>query len=570
MTQEIIITNGYVYDPINGIEGEKMDILIRKGKIVDKVSPKAEVIDASNMVVMAGGVDLHSHIAGSKVNIGRALRPEDHEKDVEPKTGVTRSGVGYSIPSTFTTGYRYAKMGYTTVFEPATPPMKTRHTHEEFKDIPLLDKACFPLLGNNWFVMEYLQKGMVEECKAYAAWTLLATKGFALKLVNPGGVEAWGFGKNTEHLDEKVPYFEITPREIVRGLCRINQELQLPHAIHVHANKIGTPGNYLTTIETMDCVRDLANGEKPIIHMTHVQFNGLSGNSWINVGSGAPAIAEYVNKNRHVSIDLGQVIFTDTTTMTADGPFQYGLYRLTGNKWINSDVEAETGSGIVPMRYRRTSYASAVQWGVGLELALLIEDPWRVFLTTDHPNGGPFTAYPRVITWLMSKEARKRTLSRINKAARRRLTLPSIDREYSLSEIVVTTRAGTARSLGLKDKGHLGVGADADVAVYGFDPTAVNFSKDYRKVRRAFRKAAYTVKNGRIVVRDGEVVDSLRGRVHWIEARVEEDLMRDVLADLKSKFPDFYTIQMENFFITCPCHGELMDCPAKMVIEAGG
>ena len=46
---------------------------------------------------------------------------------------------------------------------------------------------------------------------------------------------------------------------------------------------------------------------------------------------------------------------------------------------------------------QRPSLVNAVQWAVGLELLLLIDDPWRVFLTTDHPNGGGFWRYPEII-----------------------------------------------------------------------------------------------------------------------------------------------------------------------------
>ena len=134
----LLIKNGFVFDPLNGVNGEKMDIAVENGKIVEKVNEaEAKIIDASGMVVMPGGVDIHAHIVGAKVNSGRLLRPEDHVKDVEPKTPVTRSGVGYSVPSTFTTGYRYARMGYTTVMDPAMPPLKARHTHEEFNDTPI-------------------------------------------------------------------------------------------------------------------------------------------------------------------------------------------------------------------------------------------------------------------------------------------------------------------------------------------------------------------------------------------------------------------------------------------------
>lgn len=84
---ELLIKNGYVYDPTNKIDGEKIDIAIKNGKVVEasKLSKKAQVIEATGMVVMPGGVDIHTHIAGPKVNTGRQLRPEDHRKDVVPK-----------------------------------------------------------------------------------------------------------------------------------------------------------------------------------------------------------------------------------------------------------------------------------------------------------------------------------------------------------------------------------------------------------------------------------------------------------------------------------------------------
>ncbi|MEM2885152.1 MAG: formylmethanofuran dehydrogenase subunit A, partial [Thermoproteota archaeon] len=306
--EELLIRNGYVVDPLNGIDCERMDLAVRGGKVVEEASPAAKILDASNMLVMPGGVDIHSHIAGSKVNAARILRPEDHYADFERKGPVTRSGVGHSVPSTFATGYRYARMGYTTVVEPATPPLKARHTHEELNDIPIIDKACFILLGNNWHVMEYLSKGEIEMCAAYVAWMLRAAKGYAIKIVNPGGVEAWHWGRNVRDFDSEVPNFGITPREIVKGLCRVNKILGLPHAIHVHPNNLGKPGNYRTTIKTMDSVKGIAGG-RGSIHIAHCQFTSFKGDDWTSLRSGAEEVASYVNLNEHVTLDLGQVIF---------------------------------------------------------------------------------------------------------------------------------------------------------------------------------------------------------------------------------------------------------------------
>ena len=96
----LIIKNGLVYDPLNKLDGEKKDIFIKDGVIVDKVNSDAKVINAAGMVVMPGGVDIHSHIAGAKVNTGRALRPEDKPPEYnEIKTKIRRSGTGFSVPS---------------------------------------------------------------------------------------------------------------------------------------------------------------------------------------------------------------------------------------------------------------------------------------------------------------------------------------------------------------------------------------------------------------------------------------------------------------------------------------
>ncbi len=560
----LLIKNGFVYDPLNGVNGDRMDIAIENGKIVDKIGRKRKIIDASGMIVMPGGVDIHSHIAGAKVNAGRMLRPEDHFKDFEKKTSLTRSGVGHSIPSTFTTGYRYARMGYTTVMDPAMPPLKARHTHEELNDTPIIDKSAYPLLNDCWFVLEPLSKGMIEDCAAYVAWTMEATRGYVIKIVNPGGLEAWGFGRNMRNIDDTVPNFHITPREILRGLCRVNTLLHLPHPIHVHTNNLGKPGNYLTTLETMKCVENLATEGKPVMHITHMQFSSFKGDDWHNFESAAPEISNYLNTHDHVTADMGQVVFGETTTMTADGPFQYILYQLSHNKWVNTDVETETSTGIVPFKYKRSSSVHAVQWSIGLELALMVKSPWKMFMSTDHPNASPFTNYPKVISWLMSKAAREKMLKKINRKAQKKSLLPTLDREYTFFELAIASRAGPAKSLGLKQKGHLGLGADGDIAIYNINPENTDPAKRYRTLRRAFKNAAYTIKDGQIVVKNGEIVKTVTGKTFWVKPETSESL-KEIVPRLKESFEDYYTVQYENYIV--PEHHLAISNPVTVKAE---
>jgi len=545
---DLRIKGGYVYDPLNGVDGDAMDVLISGGKVVENVGKDAKVINAKGKLVMAGGVDVHSHIAGSKINIGRLMRPEDHRKDVVPRTSVTRAGVGYSVPSTFVAGYRYAQMGYTAVMEAAMPPLGARHVHEELNDTPIIDKAAFTLFGNNHFTLKYVKEGDIEKLKAFISWLLRATRGYAVKIVNPGGVENWKWGRNVGGLDDLVYNYEVSPRQIVTMLAQANEELGLPHTIHLHCNNLGVPGNYETTIDTMEAVKGIkpADGRKATVHVVHCQFNSLDGDNWMNVKSGAPKVAKYINANEHVTIDLGQVIFTDTTTMTGDGPWQFRLWNITGNKWVNSDVEMEAGAGVVPYTFKKDNPANAIQWGIGLELALLIEDPWRVYMTTDHPNGGPFIYYPTVIAWLMSRQARTDIMREMNKSVLRKTTLPNIYREYTFGEIATVTRAATAKALGLKDKGHLGVGADGDVSVYHLDPTKWRPSM-YKDLEKSLARAAYTVKGGEIVVKDGVVTATPLGSTFWVDSEIPEKLEAEVLNEIEADFDKYYTVGFRNY-----------------------
>ena len=546
---ELLIKNGFVFDPLNGINGEKLDIAIKNGKIVEKVHEhKAKTIDATGLTVMPGGVDIHTHIAGAEVNTGRLLRPEDHIKDVVRKTSMTRSGVGYSIPSTFVTGYRYSKMGYTTIMNPSMPPLEAKHTHEELNDTPMLDKASYPLLGDWWFVLEYLQKGDLEGCARHIAWMMDITKGYAIKIVNPGGLESWGFGRNVKCIHDQVPNFCITPQEIITGLAKVNKMLNMPHSIHLHTNNLGVPGNYDCTLCTMGALENVATDNKPVAHITHLQFSSFGGDDWGTMCSGAEEISKYVNAHSHMTFDMGQVIFTDTTTMTADGPFEYTLYELSGHKWVNGDVETETSGGIIPFHYKRNNAVNATQWSIGLELALLINDPWKMFMTTDHPNGGPFFAYPKIIAWLISNKARMATLKRCHKKAQKKSLLTSINRELSLYEIAIVTRAGQAKALGLKDKGHLGVGADADVAIYNVNPETMDIARKYKPVRRAFGSAAYTIKDGQVVVKEGEVVQHADGRTMWVDVKTTEQVKID--EDMKRRFKEYWTVEYDNYPVT--------------------
>jgi len=560
----LTIKNGIVFDPINRIKGEKKDIYIVDGRISEKPDKDAKVIDATNRLVYPGGIDIHSHFAGGKETAGRLFRPEDGARVLYPKKDGLRSGSGFSMPSCYAVGYIYARMGYTTAFTPAMPPLFARHTHEELGDVPIIDKAAYPTYDGNWFAMKYIKEKDRALLAASIAWFLNATKGFVVKLVNPGGTENWGWGKNILNVKDKVVHFDITAEEMIKSFAEANEALDLPHSIHIHPNNLGRPGNYETTIKTLKLAEHLQNKERQSIYLTHAQFHSYGGDSWKNFSSKADELANYVNSHSHVALDTGNVTLDETTTMTSDGPMEYFLSSLTHLKWVNKNVELETAPGVTPYIYSRKSPVSVVQWAAGLELALLIKDTWKALLATDHPNGGPFTRYPRIISWLMSRECREKEMQTMHKAVEKNAIIATLDREYDFNEIAIVTRAGQAKALRLKEKGHLGAGASGDVAIYDINPLEINPSREYEKIEKAFSGTYCTIKDGEIVAKAGEIVSSPLGKTYWSNVSLNHEISSELNKELEYYFKRFYSVNLANY----PVQLEYIERNAPLKINA--
>lgn len=550
---DFIIKNGFVYDPVLGINGDVMDVAIKNGKMADpSEATGARTIDATGMTVMASGVDVHAHVAGPKVNIGRNYRPEDKLFRANPRAGIKRMEGGFSVPTTLRTGYNYARMGYGFVMEAAMPPLFARHVHEEIRDTPIVDEGALPVFGNNWFVLEYLKNREIENTAAYIAWLLRMTRGFGVKNVNPGGTEAWGWGMNCPTVNDPVPYFDITPAEIISGLIEANEFLGLPHSMHVHGNSLGEPGNYEVTLDTLK----LAEGYTPkgtfgrdqVLHHTHIQFHSYGGESYASKSfeSKAKEIADYVNSVDNITLDLGCVTLDETTTMTADGPFEHHLTEMNHLKWANSDVELETAAGIVPYIYSPSTFIGGAQWAIGLEIGLFAKDPMRTFVSTDHPNAGPFHRYPRLYKWLMSKDAREKMLDDVLKygdKVRERCYIGEIDREISLYELAQMTRAGPAKALGLAHMyGSLKPGLEGDVAVFPYNPETAD---DPELIEQAFGNARYFIKGGELIINDGEIISNGNKRTLWVDVKVNEN--PQVKRDITEKFKRYYTVTEQNY-----------------------
>jgi len=122
---------------------------------------------------------------------------------------------------------------------------------------------------------------------------------------------------------------------------------------------------------------------------------------------------------------------------------------------------------------------------------------------------------------------------------KRTVLLDDLDREYTLEEIAIITRAGPARLLGMRDKGHLGVGADADITIY---------DDDEEDREAMFAAPRYVVKDGQAVVEDGELRAAGAGRL----LRVGAEYDPSIEPTLEELFADRYSVQFSSYPVREP------------------
>lgn len=522
----IQLAGGAVYDPHQNLAGSVRDLYLEDGRLrADVPEPTAVDVryDLTDHVVMAGAIDLHTHIGGGKTTIARMLLPELLAAGAKPGPrriagdSLMFGGRDGFLPAAPVAGRRYIEMGYTACFEPAVLPSNARAAHAELADTPLIDTGGYVILGNDDVLLGMI-RDQVEQplINNYVAFMVTATQCIGVKVVNAGGISAFKYNQRFLDVDDPHPAYGVTPGQVIRRLARAVEEIGLPHPLHIHASNLGVAGNIESTLKTIRA----ADGHR--IHLTHIQFHSYGTRGPQGFSSAAEQIATALAENPNVTIDVGQVMFGQTVTISADTMHQFkGTGRASPRKSVIVDIECEAGCGVVPFRYRNRRYVNALQWAIGLELFLMVDDPSRVFLTTDHPNGGPFTTYPHLIQLLMDRSFRETALAEIHPDAAAASQLAGMDRQYGLGEIATMTRTAPANILGLRDMGHLAGGAIADVTVY----------RPQANLEAMFAKPSHVFRRGKLVVRDGCLIDSTDAAVTHTVRPPMDDRVEDLLAD---------------------------------------
>ena len=454
---KLIIKNGLIFDPVNKIEGEIIDILIEDGKIVDKHSSQSDIkeIDAKGKTVIPAAVDIHCHVASQQLNFSRLLGT-NNKKFQATWNGLTLNNIAQD----------YISNGYTLILEANVFPSLSKTTVFDFKNIPILDKAMLINVSNLWPLELEFQRGKIEDIAIFIQDLLRKVKGFGIKVYNPFENEFdWNYSSYREDLSKSGRLFNFNALDVYENITKCVEFLGLPHSSHAHIEGYETEQaktnliSVLKRINSSDIKKNNRLSRNQIFHIAHASAYNIDGDN--------TELIKIVNQTNKFDLDLGFLTFNDINPLiTSDKRLIEKENKGNGNHLIREAIEFEGDTFIIFREFNKKNRIHAIIWANALELALKIEDKWKVQLNVNFPNYGNIIDIPKIASWLMSTDARNNFIDSLDSNFPSKAFLQSVSNYLTFNDFVIISRASPAKSLGMgKSKGNLGFGADGDLNI---------------------------------------------------------------------------------------------------------
>ncbi len=543
--EKLIVRNGNVFDPLNNINGEKKDILIEKGKIVEKFTSENNIkeINANGKTIIPSAIDIHAHIASQQVNWIRLLGSKNEEFFTLWK-GLTLDYIAKS----------YITNGYTFVIEANVYPSLSKQTIFNLINLPVLDKGMLLNVSNLWALEFEFEKKKIDDISYFISDLLLKCKGFGIKVYNPFEAEDWNFNKLRENIDEKGKLYNFSALDIYEILTRCAEKLKLPHSIHAHIEgyeQLEGKKNIELILEKINKIE--LNGKnnsklnrQQIFHLAH-------GNSY-NIDGDNNNLIDLLNRSKTIDLDLGFITFDDLNPIiTSDRRFINNLmnnHDNNPNKIIKNAIELEGDTFESFRRFSKLNYLHCILWSNSIELALNIKNKWQIQLSLNFPHYSHVNKIPDIATWLLSKNARQDFMKEMNNEFLGDSLLYNSDKILDFKDYVIITRASPAKSLGISQyKGSFSEGADGDLNILDINLEEIDIEKNYEILKKALYNLNYVIKNGIIIKKKEDIDLNNDGLIYWTEGEIvnedKENFLIKKIEFYQKYYSSFYD-SMEN------------------------
>jgi formylmethanofuran dehydrogenase subunit A len=545
----LIVRNGLVFDPINKIEGEKKDILIENGVIVEKFTNKKEIkeINANGKTVIPSGIDIHSHIASQQLNWVKLI--------AEKNTHFQNYWLNLTLENI---ARNYLSNGYTFCLEANTFPSLAKQTIFNFKNIPVLDKAMLLNVSSLWPLELEYQRGKIEEISVFLSDLLANTKAFGLKAYNPFESEDWDFKVLREDITKNGRLYNFSALDVYENLVKTNERLGLPHSLHAHIEGYETFQAKKNLFIILDKIKSLNLKPSPnttnlikrnqILHLAHASAYNLDGNN--------KELINFLNDNPNIDLDLGFIGFDEVNPLiTSDRRLINEIIKndtLNNNyKLIRSAIESEGDYFAILRKFDKQKKSHCILWANALDLAFNLKNKWQIQLTVNFPNYSHINNIPQICTLLLSDIARKDFLTNMSKDFTKNTEIFTDIPSITFNEFVIISRASPAVSLGIGNiKGNLGVGADGDINIIDINVKNMDISKDYKILHSALSNIEYVIKSGEVIKKKEDINLNPQGKIFWAEGKVDETNKIVIMNKKKEYYTKFGSTFYDTFKVS--------------------
>lgn len=441
---------GYTEKQANSEKNPK--IQIKNGTVYDP----ANGIECEKMDIFVADGKIVDETKPDKVidATGKTVMPGGIDVNSHVATyGLNLTRFTSGFPTLSEIGHIYARMGYTHLNEPLMTLNTASYVHHELSGIPIVDTSA-SLCLSLYDIANEIRERDKESVQNLLLFLLDATRSISVQLYDARVKYAKsGFFYRGISIKKCLDFFsELTkteagnmPKIRVRTypelLDEATESLNTFWLAHI-ASGIDNCDRY----EAANAI--LKNGGAVDLGIFCPSQNGATN---MSIGYGVPDAAEKI-----ASIDIG-----------LEQPLTFS--KLNVQK-------------IQPKRvFHSLKFA--------LDALEYLPSCSSIAFSSDSPNGCLFTSYPRIFAALLSCDNRTD------------LTNGELPRtEYSLYNFAQVTRTNPARLLGLRTKGHLGTGADADIAIYDLDEDTAG-----KKLERRLSNCSCLVKGGEVVISEGQL-----------------------------------------------------------------
>jgi formylmethanofuran dehydrogenase subunit A len=535
---KLIIKNGQVYDPLNGVKGEQKDILIEEGRIVEAFRSQKDVkeIDARGKTIIPAGIDMHAHFTTPQLNWARMIGRND-SIFADAWNKLTLNSIALD----------YVRQGYTFILEANVFPSQVHQVIFNLNKFPILDAGFLLNVSNLWPLELEFQKGMAEEATTFLTDLLHKTKAFGFKAYNPFEAESWNFHKLRDSITEKGRLYNFSALDVYKNLIDYVERLNLAHSLHAHIegyeSEIGVQNLHLILKEVNN--REPHNPSHDpfrraqILHLAHAASYALD--------NASHEVINLFNASENIDFDLGFIGFDEINPYISNDRRLFDTLVKSQNPFpiFTQAVELEGDSYSTLRKFNINNEHDCAIWINALNLALKVKNKWKVQLTVNFPNYGHISNIPKIITFLLSHKARNDYILDNKSTFLRNSDLYNDESTLSFSEFIIISRSSPAKSLGIsKYKGNLGVGADGDLNILNINIGDINMEKDHRDIFKAFSNIEFVIKQGKIVKKDEKVDMASRGKI-WHNPGKLDITNKSMLLNRKV---DFFNKFGSNFY----------------------